>query len=79
VILITGISIESVKNWLGGRKTMDANKGGLLIHHDVNEDEEKNKEIAVAATGLLLSALIVSAVPPLVLLIAYIFHLNIIP
>jgi len=56
---------------------MDANNAGALIH-DVHQDEE-NKEIAAAATGLLLSALIVSAGPPLVLLIAYLFHLNIVP
>jgi hypothetical protein len=58
---------------------MAANKTGLLVQHGVNEAEEKNKEIATAATGLLISALIVSAGPPLVLLIAYVFHLNIIP
>ncbi len=52
---------------------------GLSVQHDVDQEEEKNKEITLAATGLLVSALIVSAGPPLVLLIAYLFHLNIVP
>lgn len=73
------LSSRQVNNRLGGKMEMDANNAGLLIQHHVNEDEEQKREIRAAATGLLLSALIVSAGPPLVLLIAYIFHLNIIP
>lgn len=58
---------------------MDAeDKSRGLVQPDTDEDTEKNKEIAAAAMALLLSALIVSVGPPLVLFVAYIFHLNII-
>jgi hypothetical protein len=45
-----------------------------LLHPEINEDKEKDKEIASAAMALLLAAVTVIVISPLVLYTAYIFN-----